>query len=252
MKGMDHREPSLELDALSWVEVAAHLARDPRLIVPVGTIEQHGAHLPLGTNVLIARRIAIDLSEQFAVLRAPTLSYGVNVKTEQSYSGSASLQKKTLHRALNDLLNGWEANGVAEFIFITAHRYEPHLEALATLVPNSARVRVRLVEIWDAEIGDILEAQPGPLHAGEAETSLMLYLYPELVRMDRARDFELSPKDYRRYLHGRVTLPPGSTGVVGRPTAATAAKGERIYHRIIDLVRTAIFITTGGPESDSL
>lgn len=249
---MDHRKPSLELDALSWVEAAAHLARDPRLILPVGTIEQHGAHLPLGTNVLIARRIAIDLSEQFGVLRAPTLSYGVNVKTEQSYSGTASFQKKTLHRAVNDLLAGWEASGVNEFIFITAHRYEPHLEALATLVPTRASARVRLVEIWDAEIGDLLEAQPGPLHADEAETSLMLYLYPELVRMDRARDFELSPKDYRRFLRGRLALPPGSTGVIGRPTAATAAKGERIYRRILDLVSAAIFVTTGGPESDSL
>ncbi|MFW6079616.1 MAG: creatininase family protein, partial [Gemmatimonadota bacterium] len=169
----------LALDELSWIDVAAHLARDPRLIVPVGALEQHGPHLPLGTNVLIARRVAADLSHEFGVLRAPTFGYGVNVATERAYAGTASLDKKTLHRALNELLADWEDHGVGEFIIVTAHRHEPHLDALAGLLTNRARVRV--VEVWDVDIGALLEKQAGPLHADEAETSVMLYLYPESV-----------------------------------------------------------------------
>jgi len=240
----------LGLDELSWIDVAAHLARDPRLIVPVGALEQHGPHLPLGTNVLIARQFSVDMSSEFGVLRAPTFAFGVNVQTERAYAGTASLGRKTLHRALNELLDAWEGHGVSEFIIFTAHRHDPHLEALATLITTASRVRV--VDIWDVPIHDLLDGEPMPEHAGEAETSLMLHLYPDLVRMDRARDFKLSPEDFRRYMRGGMPAPPaGGTGCVGRPTLASADKGERIYQRIRDVVRSAVF-TRPGTESDTL
>jgi creatinine amidohydrolase len=234
---------SLALDELSWTDAAAHLARDPRLIIPVGALEQHGPHLPLGTNVLIARRVAIDLSSEFGVIRAPTMYYGVNVISEREYAGTATLRQKTLHRALNELLASWEDHGVAEFILITAHGHEPHLDALATLITDAARVRV--VSLWDVDISDLLEAQPGHLHADEAETSVLLFLYPELVRMNRARDFHLAPDQFQRLVRGRLPKPPaGSAGVVGHPTAASAEKGERIYRRLLNAVRHAVFRAT--------
>jgi creatinine amidohydrolase len=241
---------SLSLDELSWIDAAAHLARDPRLIIPVGALEQHGPHLPLGSNVLIARRVAVDLSSDFGVLRAPTMYYGVNVTSEREYAGTASLRQKTLHRAINELLAAWEEHGVREFIIITAHRHEPHLDALATLITNTARVRV--VSVWDVEIGDLLETQPGPLHACEAETSVMLYLYPELVRMDRARDFALPPGQFERYIRGKLPAPPaGGAGVVGNPTRATAERGQTIYTRLLRAIRRAVFQATDD-ESDTV
>ena len=240
----------LALDELSWIDVAAHLARDPRLLIPVGALEQHGAHLPLGSNVLIGRRFAVDLSNEFGVLRAPTFHFGVNVRTERAYAGTASLGRKTLHRALNELLDAWEGHGVTEFILLTAHRHDPHLEALASLVTTGARVRV--IDVWDVPIHDLLEGQEHAEHAGEAETSLMLHLYPDLVRMDRARDFQLSPDDFRRYMRGTLPAPPpGGSGCVGRPTLATAEKGERIYRRILEGIRRAVFVRP-DEESDTL
>jgi len=239
------------LDEMSWVDVAAHIARDPRLIVPVGALEQHGPHLPLGSNVLISRRIAVDLSEEFNVLRAPTIYYGVNVKGAQNYAGTATLRQKTLHRSLNELLGSWEVHGLTEFIVITAHRHEPHLDALATLITRRARVRV--VSVWDVDITDLLETQPGPLHADEAETSLMLFLYPEVVKMDRAKDFDLTDKQFKRYVKGQLVVPPaGGAGVVGHPTAATAAKGESIYKRMLHVIGDAVFVAPKDIESDTI
>lgn len=241
---------SLALDELSWIDAAAHLGRDPRLIIPVGALEQHGPHLPLGSNVLIARRIAIDLSARFGVLRAPTMYYGVNVQSDREYAGTASLRQKTLHRALNELLEAWEEHGVGEFIIVTAHGHEPHLDALAGLVTGLARVRV--VSIWDVEIADILEKQPGHLHACEAETSLMLYLYPDLVRMERARDFELQADQFERYIRGQLlSPPPGGAGTVGYPTSATAQKGQAIYDRVLTAIQRAVF-QAQDTESDTV
>ncbi len=237
---MAESEQPLGLDELSWIDVAAHLARDPRLLIPVGALEQHGPHLPLGTNVLIARRFAADLSREFAILRAPTVHYGVNVRTDRAFAGTASLTPKTLHRALNELLAAWESHGVREFIVLTAHRHEPHMDALATLITRRARVRV--LQVWDVDVSDLLTAQDAVLHAGEAETSLMLHLYPELMRMDRARDFELTPDEFRRDMRGRLPAPPpGSAGAVGRPTAATPETGAAIYQRIMEAIRRAVF-----------
>ncbi len=244
---MENHDTALALDELSWIDIAAHLARDPRLLIPVGALEQHGPHLPLGSNVLIARKICLDLSQEFGVLRAPTFNYGVNVKTERAYAGTASLGRKTLHRGMNELLDAWEGHGVTEFVIVTAHRHEPHLEALATLVTTGARVRV--VDIWDVPIHDLLEGQQHVQHAGEAETSLMLHLYPNLVRMDRARDFELDPDEFRRYMRGGLPAPPpGGTGCVGRPTLASEAKGRLLYQRILDAIRRAVFVR---PDQDS-
>lgn len=247
-----HSRTILALDELSWIDVAAHLARDPRLIIPVGALEQHGPHLPLGTNVLIGRAIAAELSERYEVLRAPTMYYGVNVRTDRAYAGTATLSQKTLHRALNELLATWEEDGISEFILVSAHRHEPHLDAMATLVTREARVRV--VSVWDVDIADLLERQPGPLHGCEAETSIMLHLYPELVRFERARDFELSPQAFERYIRDRLPKPPaGGAGVVGYPTAATAAKGKAIYERMLGVIGTAVFgRAAAGTESDTV
>lgn len=246
---MDGTHDQLGLDELSWLDVAAHLARDARLIVPVGALEQHGPHLPLGANVLIARRIAVDLSREFGILRAPTIYYGVNVGTARAYAGTATLRHKTLHRSLNELLASWEDHGITEFILFTAHRHEPHLDALATLLTRRAVVRV--VSVWDVDVSDLLDGQPGPLHGCEAETSVMLYLYPDLVRMERARDFELTSKQFKRYLKGKLPVPPpGGAGVVGRPTLATDEKGEAIYRRIIGAIRQAVFLPAPD-EKDS-
>jgi creatinine amidohydrolase len=241
---------SLALDELSWIDAAAHIARDPRLIIPIGALEQHGPHLPLGSNVLIARHIAVDLSTEYGVLRAPTMYYGVNVQTEREYAGTASLRQKTLHRALNELLAAWEEHGIAEFILVTAHRHEPHLDALATLITGTARVRV--ISVWDVAIGDLLEHQPGHLHACEAETSLMLHLYPDLVRMERARDFDLSTEQFERYLRGQLpTPPPGGAGGMGVPTSATPGKGRAIYERLYSAIRRAVFLSADD-ESDTV
>ncbi len=248
---MHESEPSLSLDEMSWVDAAAHLARDSRLIVPVGAMEQHGPHLPLGVNVLIARRLAIDLSREFGVLRAPTFGYGVNVESERAFAGTASLTAKTLHRALNELLGSWEQHGVTEFIILTAHRHEPHLDALATLLTYRARVRV--VEIWDTDVSHLLEKQDRPLHGDEAETSVMLFLYPELVRMDRARDFPVEPGRFERYLRGALPVPPpGTAGTIGIPTAASAEKGEKIYNTILSAIRRAVFTRPGRFETDTV
>jgi creatinine amidohydrolase len=222
-------------------EIATVIGADQRLIIPIGTCEQHGPHMPLGSDTIIVERMADDLSAEFGVLRGPTLEYGVNVVTEQGFAGNASLRRKTLHRALNDLVDTWEATGIREFILLTAHEHDPHLEALATVITSGARIRV--VNIFAMNLSDLLEGQTEPMHGDEVDTSLILYLAPELVRMDLAQDYMMSRDELRRYRRGWLRIPRGSPGSIGRPTLANAEKGKRLYEHILRRIRERVFLT---------
>lgn len=222
-------------------DIAKILASDPRLIVPIGTCEQHGPHMPLGCDTIIVERLADDLSAEFAVLRAPTQEYGVNVVTERLFAGNASLRRKTLHRVLNDLIDTWESSGVGEFILLTAHEHDPHLEAISTIITRGARVRV--VDIFGMKFGDLLEGQTEPMHGDEVDTSLMLHIAPELVDMELAQEYMMSRDELRRYRRGWLRIPEVSPGSIGRPRLATADKGRLLYERIRDRVRERIFLS---------
>lgn len=229
---------SLLLSDLSWVEIREHLGSDTRLIVPVGSCDQFGPHLPVGAATLVVEAVAHALSRDFGVLRAPTLPYGVNLPAERRYAGVASLHEKTLHRVINDLLASWEDHGFREFILLTAHRYEPHVEAIAAVSATGARVRV--IELLGIEAGEVLEAD-GLEHGGEMLTSLMLYLHPEKVNLSHAEDYPLAAPG-KRTPYRLTRLPATSPGNLGHPTLATAEKGERIFEHLVQRIRTKVFL----------
>jgi creatinine amidohydrolase len=167
---------SYAVDELPWPEVGRILAEDPRLIFPVGALEQHGPQLPCGTNATLARHVATEVSERLGILRAPIFSYGVAVGGGP-FPGPAGLRRKTFHRAVNELLSRWQDDGVQHFVVITAHRFEPHLEAL--LMTPSVLASKSVYDLYQIDVSDILESDPEFEHAGELETSLMMHLAPE-------------------------------------------------------------------------
>lgn len=196
------------------IAVRERLRARPSLLVPVGTTEQHGPHLPLGCDTIIVERLADDLSAAYGIPRAPAVPYGVHTPTH-SFPGGAALRRKTLHRVMNELIESWEEGaGVREFIILTAQANDPHLEALSTIRTEHARAVV--VDIFGMDFGNLLERPGPPVQGGELDTSLLLYLAPELVHME---------------LVGETPLPP-----VGLPRLASAPKGERLYRFIFERV----------------
>lgn len=204
----------------------------------------------MGADTIIVERLADDLSAEFGVLRAPTVEYGVNVDTEREVPGQGSVRRKTLHRMLNDLLASWEAGGVREFILLTAHGHDPHQEAMATVITTEARVRV--VDVFAVRMDDVLEGQDAPMHGDEVDTSLLLHLAPHLVRLELAQDYMTSRDLVRRYRRGWLRVPDDSPGNIGRPTLASAAKGQRLYERIRARVAERIFRHPSEEDAGSL
>lgn len=234
---------SYALDQIPWSAVGHALERDRRLIFPVGALEQHGPHLPLGANIVIAERVAREVSQSLKILRAPTFSYGVTMG-RGPFPGRAGLRRKTLHKAVNELFADWEDHGVEHFVIITAHRFEPHLEALLMALTGKATKSV--YDLYEIDVSDVLETDPESEHAGDLETSLMLHLTPDRVRTDDVEDYMPEGGALRRYTRRRVPkAPKESGGVMGFPASATPEKGAKIFERYVDRLVSTL-AQTGG------
>jgi creatinine amidohydrolase len=233
---------SYALTDLSWVEIADYVNRESRLIVPVGTCDQFGPHLPVGAATLVVEAVVCDLSTEFGVLRAPLFPYGVNLPAGRIFPGTATLREKTLHRSLNDLLADWEEHGFTEFILITAHSYEAHLESLASVAVTRARVRVVNALAIEPPPGTVEHSKPE--HGGEVLTSILLHLRPELVHLEAATDHPPPAARFPSLSRKRIRrLPDDSTGSVGWPSRATKEAGERIYAHLLQKIRERVFLS---------
>ena len=236
---------SFLLTDLSWQEVEAHLRRDRRLLVPVGVCDQYGPHLPIGAGTIVVEAVAGALSRDYGILQAPTIPFGVNFPSERAFPGTAALREKTLHRLLNDALASWEDHGFDEFLLLTAHAYDPHVEALASVA--GIRGRVRVIELLGIDFSEFLDGAPGPQHGGEVMTSLMLYLRPDKVNRHQAVDFHLPPE--KSDPRGITCLPSDSPGSIGEPSHGTAEKGERILAHIIQKIRSRVLLAAEDEEA---
>lgn len=224
--------PVDRLDRISWSEAAARFRRDPRLLLPVGSCVQHGPHLPLGTDTIIAERLAEDVARRTGLLVAPTLAYGVSARRDREYAGTASLDRKTLHRVLNELIESWEGHGLQEVVLLTTNGYARNIQALSMVMTDT--VRIRSIDLHGVDLSRFLEDGAERDHGGELETSLLLHLSPHLVRRDSVSD---SPDESPRAIERGEPVPAaGSPGVVGRPSLATAEKGRRIYEHLVTTI----------------
>ncbi|TFG53771.1 MAG: creatininase family protein [Gemmatimonadales bacterium] len=238
---MDHESRPLRIKEMHPTDVRARISHRPALIIPVGSTEQHGAHLPLGTDTLIVDRLADDISARFQILRAPTIEFGVNVTAGPPVGGGASLRRKTLHRFMNELIESWEEGaGIREFFILTAEGFEPHQEALSTVVVTEAQVQV--IDVFAMQFGHLLERPGGPVHGGELDTSLLLFIAPHLVRMEVAQDTEMPAKTAAKYSRGgRMRRVVGLHSGIGHPSLASAEKGQALYQFMFERVAERCF-----------
>ena len=186
------------------------------LVVPVGSCEQHGPHLPFDVDTSVARAVAASLAGQSDVVVGPALAYGASGEHE-GFAGTVSLGTEALRLALVEI--GRSASRWAErVLFVTGHG-------------GNASALVAAVELLRQEGRDAAWwpcAVPGAdAHAGRTETSMSLALRPSVVRLDSARAGRREPVaalmgDLRR--SGVAAVSP--KGVLGEPSGADAAEGE--------------------------
>jgi creatinine amidohydrolase len=214
---------------LTWEEVGSYLKKRDDLMVPIGICEQHAKHLPLNTDILVAEYISNYLSEETKTLVAPTFNYGVGLPCDRFYPGSSSIQYEDLRSMISSLLDWWRLQGFKRFFLVSAHGDPFHMKALM----ETKCENVHVLQPYDIDLSQILEKQQVALHACEAETSVMLYLFPEKVRKERIENFEMPFDEFENYLnHSKSDPIPNSPGCLGYPSFATIEKGRKIVERM--------------------
>jgi len=211
---------------LTTEEVKRYLEKRKDVILPLGSLEEHGPHLPLSTDGDIALALAEALGERLGIAVAPVVWYGVCVSTAP-YPGTVGVSFDGLRGYVRDILEDLYRNGFEVVYLLSGHLGSSQKAALKEAYRDIEGGTAHLLDLSEIDIVDIVET--APMHACEAETSLMLYLYPEKVEMEKAVDEEVSFKRFS--LEG--SLEPTKSGVFGHPTKASTGKGERIFKRLV-------------------
>jgi creatinine amidohydrolase len=177
---------SRRFDELTDPEIAAALARSPRVVLPMGSVEQHGPHLPTGTDFFAAVAISLEVAEQIDALVLPLCPLGVT-PMHMPFPGTVSLRPQTLQDVVADIGSSLAAHGCREFVILNWH--EGNIPSLALVAERLHRDMGLAVVVVQACY--VAEERFGPragglTHGGKIETWSVLSCRPDLVHLDRA------------------------------------------------------------------
>jgi creatinine amidohydrolase len=204
-------------------------------VLPVGSFEQHGDFLPLATDTLIACAVAERLSTEYGLFLLPPLTITCSHE-HADFAGTVSISAQTLAAIVTDILTSLQASGVHRLAVISAHGGN-HVLSNVVLQANVAGPRVALFpsrDDWhEARKASGLEtSHTEDMHAGELEVSLLLHARPALVRASY-RDGDWNADERRLWTTGGIRRYSDS-GVIGRPSVATAEKGQRVLESLAE------------------
>ena len=220
-------------------------------ILPIGSTEQHGPHLPLSTDSQIAAAVARGVADRLGAFLLPTIEYG-NSDVHAGYRGTVSIQPETLQSLVLDIGRELQAQGFRRIIVLNTHGGNLILRIAVRELNRSgpAGYKVLLAQPTDLAaptLRQIIGTLEREVHAGELETSLLLHLAPEQVGRERPdSDLEFGA-DLYNYTLTRYAVAQGVWGVSSQATAkkgalalealiaATVAYAEHTFRQLADL-----------------
>jgi len=244
------------MNQLSWVDYETRLKRDqPAILLPVGALEQHGPHLPLGTDGMLSSAVAADAAARIGALVAPGLSYGYKSQPKcgggQHFCGTTSVDAATMIGSVRDAVREFARHGATKLVIVNGH-YENQwfitegIDLGLRDVGGSAALQVMRLEYWDFLSETTLatvfpDGFPGFAleHAAVIETSLMLHYHPSLVRLDLIPDeppVDFPPYDVYPTRKHWVPL----SGVLSSARGSSADKGEAMANELSVRIAAAI------------
>ena len=214
------------------------MAADPdTAIIPVGSIEQHGAHLPVMTDWAIAGELGARVAKAMGAFCIPALPIST-CREQMGKKGSVWMEPMTFYQMMTDIILSLKLQGFRKVGIVQCHGgifvMTPLVRDLNARNNPELSVAVVSSELFSAQLRDEHILTSDGLHADESETSKMLVIAPESVHMDRAVDFV--PNVPRRYLSYGSIFRASPYGVWGEPTKASAEKGEQLLKRTAELM----------------
>lgn len=238
-------------EELTWPEAGDTAEGIRTALIPVGAVEQHGPHLPLGVDTYICEAVALCVSALTAIPVTPPVWYGVSA-SHGDFAGTISLRPETMIAMMEDVLESLYVRGIRQFVLLNGHIWNS-----SVLDVSAEKLRVRHSDARVRALGYVT-MYPGSevdghvrfgralMHANYFETSVMLHLHPGLVRMDKAT----SHRDVDSFWDYRMDQ-VSETGVWGRDVAqANAAHGRAEFERCVNTTAKAVAAAMREPWPD--
>ncbi len=226
-------------------EIRKQIARgNKRAILPIGSMEQHGAHMPVATDTIVAEEIAKRVSKRVDALVLPPVFYGISHEHKPLFN--ISIRNETFTALISDICVSLADNGFNKIILLNAHYgNDMALSSIAQIIHDKVP---KGTLIYSLSYWMVLDDEIG--HADATETSLMLAIRPELVNMKRARTGKIKLgkiKSKKSVVLSRLTVIPSSfprlasNGVWGDPRKANSRKGrimlDQVSRKLADTIK---------------
>lgn len=212
-----------------------------KAILAVGSAENHGFHLPFGTDTLVSLAIAREVAEKVDdMLVLPPITYGVSFHYDD-FPFTLTLRPEVLIEVLKDVLASTIRQGINRIIILNGHdgNIAPIEVATRSIKVQYPQAFLASLDAWWVTAGELLPADTfevwgGLGHAGEGETSIVLHLYPDFCRMENARGVvpDLPPGPEIKWKFNELT-PYGATG---DPTRGSSEKGKKMFEALVEYV----------------
>lgn len=232
---MSHR--LLDLDSRT---LESRLKENPLVVLPVGALEAHGPHLPLGADQIQAEATAEALAERLDALIAPTLPYG-NCSGTRPFPGTVSLSLEALSGLARELLQELARTGARRVLVLSGHAAQGHMAALREGAEQAVRSvpALRVVVLSDYDFVYELRGQLSPAtdgHGGLLETSRVLALKPGTVGAERPK----VEHRHSRFRIGDPTVEEWPESVIGDTGPASAELGQRVQGHVLDRLEATV------------
>lgn len=229
---------------LTWKEFS-ELSREKVVIVPIGSLEQHGTHLPLGNDTIVSSTFAEKVAERINGIVMPPINYGY-VYTFSDFPGTFGVSSDTLTSIVREVGEGIINEGFRNILFLNAHDENHESIMLASKKLGEKYGVTPLIIEWSqiakSKLREIKESR-FEMHGGEALTSLFLHWYPDMVRTNEITDdFPIFVKEVEDNLYRsedkahmirKFDISEVPSGTCGAPSKATVEKGKLIEESII-------------------
>lgn len=227
----------MQLSKMTWKQVETYLENDDRIILPIGSTEQHGPRAVIGTDFLIPEKIAGRVAEQTHTIAAPAQPYGMALH-HMNFPGTMPLKPSTLIQVVSDLIGALARHGFRRILILNGHGGNTATlsSALSEVCDAYLDLKVKLIAWWEppavAQLLDETFGDARGMHGTPGETSLVMHLYPGVVSEESVpiiprieHKFFLNRKWWRE-LH-----PDGS--VNANVNLSSSAKGEKVFEACI-------------------
>jgi len=246
------RRKSVLYHELSWPEIREQTKVCDIILLPVGSVEMHGPHCPVGSDSLNTQKIAELVAKKTGALVAPPIWYGAHMYMQYGFPGTIPIKSDNLKQFAKDVITGLAKNGFKKIIVVNGHGQQwVYVGALHELALET-KAFIAIATWWELIKNTISEVcETHFVHADETETAVALYLYPELVDMSKAGKESAPSIIDKKWFGGPTGLPqeggfPGHNithshfqvevyklGVLGDATKATREKGEKLVNAVV-------------------